>query len=270
MFSILITGAVNGIGRDAAYALAKRGHTVMAATHTHHQVAPAQKASEALGLNVRWMKLDVQDAEDVARAAVLAPDVLINNAGIGESGPLAEIPLDRVRNGFETNVLGSLALVQAVAPTMIARGQGRIINVSSVAGRIVLPGLGAYHATKFALEAMSDALRMELAAFGIRVSIIEPGKIRTGFNERMLETKWKWLQPDSLFAKRFEAWRRRDAQFTLGSHPTDAVVRSIVHAVESPRPKTRYPAPWDAKLYIRLTSLFPDRLKDYLLRMGEA
>jgi NAD(P)-dependent dehydrogenase (short-subunit alcohol dehydrogenase family) len=263
--SILITGAAHGIGFDAAVALAKRGHIVYAATHFENEVSHARKTTEAQGLSIHWLSLDVTDPADVERAKKIAPDILINNAATGQSGPLAEVPLDRVRLGFETNVVGSLAMIQAVVPEMLRKGGGRIVNISSIAGRVVLPGLGPYHMTKFAIEAMSDALRMELAPFNIKVVVIEPGKILTGFNERMLASKWEWLRPDSMYRDFFERWRKRDKSFTPGSAPTDSIVAAILHAVESPKPKTRYIGPKSNRLLVWLGEHAPDRLRDLVL-----
>lgn len=263
--TILITGATRGIGHAAAVALAKRGHEVYACTHFDHQVSPAQQATDRDGLNIKWMKLDVTDPADIEQAKKIAPDILINNAAVGQTGPLSEIPLDRVRLGFETNVIAPLALIQAVVPAMVQRGQGRIVNISSVAGRFVIPALGPYVMTKFALEAMSDVLRNELAPFGIKVALIEPGKILTGFNEKMLATKWEWLKPNSLFRDKFDAWRERDRKFTPGSNPTDSVVAAIVAAVESPKPRIRTVAPASNRLLVRLARVVSDKIRDAVL-----
>ena len=264
--TILITGATRGIGHDAAIALAKRGHKIIACTREDREVALAQDATDRDGLSIRWMKLDVTDPGDIAKAKGLSPDILINNAATGQTGPLAEIPLDRVRLGFETNVIGPLALIQALVPAMAQRGHGRIVNISSVAGRFVIPALGPYVMTKFALEAMSDVLRVELAPFGIKVAIIEPGKILTGFNEKMLATKWEWLRPDSLFKDKFDVWRERDRKFTPGSNPTDSVVRAIVDAVESPNPRIRTVAPSNNRVMVRLARSVSDKIFDWFFR----
>ncbi|HVM90311.1 MAG TPA: SDR family NAD(P)-dependent oxidoreductase [Verrucomicrobiae bacterium] len=264
--TILITGCRRGIGHDAAIALAKRGHTVFAAVHFEKDILPNQQATDRDGLRITWLKLDVTDPKDVARAAQLEPDVLINNAAVGQTGPLAEIPLERVRLGFETNVIGALALIQAVVPGMAARGHGRIVNISSVAGRFVIPALGPYVMTKFSLEAMSDVLRVELAPLGIKVAIIEPGKILTGFNEQMLATKWEWLKADSLFKDKFDLWRKRDKNFTPGSNPTTSVVDAIVAAVESPKPRIRTVAPSNNRVLVRLARSVSDRISDWFFR----
>lgn len=264
--TILITGATGGIGHDAAIALAKRGHKVFACAHLENQIASARQSTEREGLDITWLRLDVTDPADIAKAKEIAPDVLINNAAIGQTGPLAEIPLDRVRLGFETNVVGPLALIQAVVPAMAHRGTGRIVNVSSVAGRFVIPALGPYVMTKFALEAMSDVLRVELAPLGIKVAIIEPGKILTGFNERMLASKWEWLKPDSLFKDKFDAWRARDKKFTPGSNPTESVVAAIVAAVESPKPRIRTIAPANNRVLVRIARSVSDHVRDWFFR----
>src|SRR3954466_3355284 len=182
---ILVTGATSGIGRDAALALAAAGHHVIAAGR-RTAALDALKASQAPGA-ITPLRLDLDDAASIAAAAEEIDrltdgrglDALVNNAGFATAGALAELSDRDLRAQFETNVFGLMALTRAVLPAMLARGEGRIVNISSVSGRIPAPLLGAYHASKYALEALSDALRMELEPFGIRVGIAEPGTIRT-------------------------------------------------------------------------------------------
>jgi len=147
---VLITGSGSGIGRDTALKLAKRGHTVYATTHTEAQAAQWKGAGSA---RIEAFKLDVTDSSDRARAAEIPIDVLINNAAVGESGSLAEVPLERVRATFETNLFATLALTQAVLKGMIARRGGTVIFISSLAGRVPIPFLMPYAMTKFALSA---------------------------------------------------------------------------------------------------------------------
>ena len=186
--TVLITGAGSGFGRQTALALAARGHAVIATTETDAQ-ADALRA-EAPELTVE--KLDIT-TDDVTKAAGWTVDVLINNAGAGQTGPMADVPLERVRRLFEVNVFGTLAITQQVLPGMVARGSGRVIIVSSIAGYLVAPTFGPYSMTKFALEAMGKALRAEMAPLGVDVTLLNPGPYDTGFNDRMAGAMWEWF-----------------------------------------------------------------------------
>ncbi len=261
--TILLTGAGSGIGRDAALALAKRGHRVIATTLTQEQADKLSEAALDLDITLETTKLDIADAADIARVSTAyQPDVLVNNAAVGESGPLTEVPLDRVRRGLEVNVVGTLAVTQAFVKRMLDAKQGRIVIVGSTAGRVVLPYLGPYHLTKYAIEAMGDALRLELAPRGIQVSLIEPGLILTGFNERMADTKYAWLKPDSAYAKDIPKMKKHDASLPAGSVGTDEVAAAIIDAVESKRPKSRYVAPKKYGRSMLLAKLVPDWIRD--------
>jgi NAD(P)-dependent dehydrogenase (short-subunit alcohol dehydrogenase family) len=179
---VLITGAGSGFGKAAAIELAGRGHDVIATTETREQADTL--AAEQSGL--RTMKLDVTDADDVARAGELGVDVLINNAGVGVLGPMASVPIERVRLSFEVNVFGMVAMSQAVIPGMRERSWGRIINVSSIAGVFASAQGSPYCMTKHAVEAFTKSLRQELAPVGIDVTKVNPGPYDTGFNDRMV------------------------------------------------------------------------------------
>ncbi|WP_241518147.1 MULTISPECIES: SDR family NAD(P)-dependent oxidoreductase [Cyanobium] len=179
--TVLVTGASSGIGAATARLLLERGWRVFAAARRLEAMEPLA----ALGAEV--MALDLSDehsrrelAEQLT-AKVGALDALVNNAGFGEVGPLETLPLDRARAIFEVNVFGLMGLTQQLLPAMRERGRGRIVNISSIAGRWVSPGSGWYGASKFALEALSDALRLELKAFGVSVVVVEPGVIATDF-----------------------------------------------------------------------------------------
>lgn len=179
---VLITGAGSGFGKGTAIELARRGHDVIAACETDAQV----RALAAEHPEVTATKLDVTDATDVAGAADLGVEVLINNAGVGIVGPMASIPLADVRRSFEVNVFGMVALTQAVVPGMRTRGWGRIINVSSVAGILASPLGSPYAMTKHAVEAFTKSLRAELEPHGIDVTKVHPGPYGTGFNDQMV------------------------------------------------------------------------------------
>jgi NAD(P)-dependent dehydrogenase (short-subunit alcohol dehydrogenase family) len=247
---ILITGAGSGFGRGAAFELARKGHEVIASTQTEAQGVELQAQARAAGIRLRTEKLDITDARDRARAGEWAVDVLINNAAIGESGPLAEIPLARVRANFETIVFGTLALTQGVVKGMLKKGGGRIVIVSSVAGRMTAPYLGAYCMTKHALEAAAEVLRAELEPHRISVVVVEPGPYATGFNERMLQSMYEWYDEDSLFAGDAAAIKGV-AQWVLSEQYDPAeVVTALVEVVEKPDPDFRVciPQAWADKV----------------------
>ena len=193
--TVMITGAGSGFGKGASLALAERGHTVIATTETEEQ-ATALRA-EAPQLTV--VKLDIT-TDDVAQAAEWDLDVLINNAGAGQTGPLADVPIDRVRRLFDVNVFGTLAVTQAVLPRMVTQGSGRIIIMSSISGVLSAPAFGPYSMTKHALEAMGKAMRGELAGQGIDVCLLNPGPYLTGFNDRMADSMWEWFGEDAVNA----------------------------------------------------------------------
>src|SRR5215218_1322987 len=179
--NVLITGCSTGIGRATAERLARTGMTVYATARRPETIADLEEAG------CRTLALDVVDEESM-RAAVVAVALaegsvgaLVNNAGYSQSGAVESVPLDEVRRQFETNVFGLLRMCQLVLPGMRREGGGRIVNISSMGGKLVFPGGGIYHATKFSVEALSDALRFEVRGFGIGVSIVEPGLIKTEF-----------------------------------------------------------------------------------------
>jgi NAD(P)-dependent dehydrogenase (short-subunit alcohol dehydrogenase family) len=189
--SILITGATSGIGRDAALRLARAGHLVLAGGRRPDALAAL--ARDARG-RLEPVTLDVTDPASVAAARALVErrtggrglDVLVNNAGYALPGPLEALAERDLRELFDTNVFGLLAVTRAFVPAMRERGQGRVVNVGSIMGRVAMPLLGAYNATKHAVAAMTETLRMELAPFGITVVLVEPGAVRTGFASRAL------------------------------------------------------------------------------------
>ena len=193
--TVMITGAGSGFGKGAALALAERGHAVIATTETEEQAAALQ--AEAPQLTV--VKLDIT-TDDVAKAAEWDLDVLINNAGAGQTGPMADVPIARVRRLFDVNVFGTLAVTQAVLPRMVARGSGRIVIMSSISGVLSAPAFGPYSMTKHALEAMGKAMRGELAGQGIDVCLLNPGPYLTGFNDRMADSMWEWFGDDAVNA----------------------------------------------------------------------
>jgi short-subunit dehydrogenase len=254
---ILITGCRGGIGLNAALKLAARGHHVIATVHRSESISVVRTAADTAGVNLVVEKLDILDPNDRQRAVAHDVDVLINNAAVGETGPLIEIPIDRLVGNHETNVVATLALSQAVIHQMIKKNHGRVIIVGSLGGRLSMPFMGPYVMTKFALEAAVDAIRMELRPFKVNVCIIEPGAYATGFNEAMHAKKYEWLNEDSVyrdhmrFIKFFE-----NGNLKLQGKRTDNIARQIVKAVEARTPKARYTAPWWQALGVRLLRIF--------------
>ncbi len=192
---ILITGAASGFGKGAALDLARRGHTVTAGVQIAPQATELMAAAADAGVDLDVVILDITDEDDRQAAFANDIDVLINNAGVMESGPAAEIPMARVRKNFEVNVFGTLAMIQGIAPQMVERGAGKIINVTSMGGLITVPFVSIYTATKHALESITEGLKFELAGTGVEVCTINPGAYGTGFNDRGAETMFRWLDP---------------------------------------------------------------------------
>ena len=258
--TILITGCGSGIGRDCVMALARRGHKVLASTHTEAQAAKLREQAAADGMPVEVFKLDITDAADRAKAGELSIDVLINNAAIGESGSLAEVPLDRVRNAFETNLFATLALTQLCLRGMIARRRGTVIFISSLAGRVAAPFLLPYAMTKFSLSAAADGLRQELRELdrNVHVSVVEPGAFHTGFNQRMIAKKYEWMRQGSYFQDQIDTLKAREQRMfaLLELRSTTPIVRKIVQAAEADRPRFRYSAPWWQSAGVQLMRVF--------------
>lgn len=196
--TILITGAGSGLGEGTALGLAERGHTVIAAVHDWPQATALRAAAEARGLELEVTKLDLLDADDRARVFeryASRLDILVNNAATGETGPIAEIPVDRVRRVFEVNVFATLAFTQPFARHFAKAGKGKILFTSSIAGFSTFPFLAPYVASKHALEPIVQLMREEMEGTGVQIATINPGPFRTGFNDRMYDTLDQWYDP---------------------------------------------------------------------------
>lgn len=192
---ILITGASSGFGRGTALELARQGHEVIAAAETWPQVRSVRADAAAAGVDLRVIKLNLLDDIDIEHAGGFEVDVLVLNAGVMEGGAMVDIPLQRVRESFDINVFGHLALAQKVAARMVERGSGKIVWTSSMGGILVVPFLGAYCATKHAIEAIAGAMKAELEQFGVTVATINPGVFGTGFNDTGAESYVQWYNP---------------------------------------------------------------------------
>jgi NAD(P)-dependent dehydrogenase (short-subunit alcohol dehydrogenase family) len=202
--TVLITGAGSGFGEGAAIGIARNGHDVIATVQISPQVTPLRQKAMSLGLtNLRVEKLDLLDRYDVAQALTWDIDVLFNNAGIGECGPVSEIPIDLVRRNFETNVFAPLVLTQGFIKKWIdGKKRAKIVFTSSMGGLFTPPGYAVYVSTKHALEAMAEAMDYELKPFGIKVQTINPGAYLTGYNETMADTPFRWLDDATNFTTR--------------------------------------------------------------------
>jgi NAD(P)-dependent dehydrogenase (short-subunit alcohol dehydrogenase family) len=264
--AVLVTGCSSGIGRAAAQRLAAAGFAVYASARRLESLADLD--------GCRALQLDVTD-EGSMRAAVEsieqeegAVGVLVNNAGYSQSGAVESVSLADARRQFETNVFGLARLTQLVLPGMRAQRWGRIVNVSSMGGELTFPGGGWYHASKHAVEALSDALRFELAGFGIDVVVIQPGLIRTGFAETAVGSIEVGEGPYARFDAAVGAATAGayDGAFgrRLGGGP-DTVAKAIERAVTAKRPRTRYRVTPSARLFITLRRLLPDRGWDALV-----
>jgi NAD(P)-dependent dehydrogenase (short-subunit alcohol dehydrogenase family) len=235
--TVLITGAGSGFGKGAAIELARRGHAVIAATETADQADALQAEHPEL----TTMKLDVTSATDIAQVAPLELDVLINNAGMGVMGPLATVPMEKVRAVFDVNVFGMVAMSQAAIPGMKERGSGRIINVSSVAGILASPLTSPYAMTKHAVEAFTKSLRGELAPHGIDVTKVNPGPYNTGFNDRMVDGITEWIDPGDTSANETnEVVRQIVLTDQLDPSEVSNTLADLAEAAETP-PETLLP-----------------------------
>ncbi|WP_252315011.1 SDR family oxidoreductase [Sinobaca sp. H24] len=200
--TIFITGAGTGLGKGTAIGLAKKGHHVIAAVEIISQVTSLREAADAAGVKLEVIKLDVTSRRDQQLIEEYDYDVFVANAAIGEGGPISEIPVDRVREVYETNVFSTLENAQIAAKKFVNKKQGKIIFLSSIVGIVAMPYLGAYSSSKHAIEAIAKTMKAELEEFGVQVATINPGPFETGFNDRMFEEKWKWYDEKENFTKR--------------------------------------------------------------------
>ena len=269
--AVLITGCSTGIGRATALRLAKAGWPVAATARRVESISDlAQRGCQVLAL-------DVCD-EDSRRSAVEAVEKehgavgpLVNNAGYGSEGPVEEIDIEEIRRQFETNVFGLIRMCQLVLPGMRRQRHGRIVNLSSMGGRMVLPGGGIYHATKYAVEAVSDALRFEVKPFGVDVVLIEPGTIKTEFGGTAIARVDQVGQPDPAydeFRENLKAFIQGGYEGALGAlaGESDDVAKAIERALRARRPHTRVPVTLGARMLMGSRRWLGDRGWDALLK----
>jgi len=263
--TVLITGASSGIGHATATLFAEEGWTVY---------ATAREENDLTDLDCRTDRLDVTSGEDIDRVTDRMIeeegriDCLVNNAGYGQYGPLEDVPAGQLHRQFDVNVHGPHRLTRAVLPHMRDREDGTIVNVSSVSGRIATPGSGAYSGSKFALEAMSDALRGEVDRFGVDVVLVEPGPVETGFRDRMKDELEEGIERRPVYDWLYDLIE--DADVLADGAPiavSAAEVASVIHdAASVTDPDPRYPVGRAAK-YMLYSRFLPDRLRDGAYRL---
>ena len=260
---VLITGCSTGIGRATALLLAKKGWRVFASARRLETV------NDLASDHITSLRLDVTDESSMASAVqdVLAQagriDALINNAGYAQAGPMEELSMNEVRRQFETNTFGALRMAQLVLPTMRAQGTGRIVNVSTMGGRLVIPFIGSYNASKFALEAMSDALRMETRPFGVRVILGEPGGVRTNFNAAANQNAQQHTtNTNSPYYRFLVPFTRFIGQIEGMSSSPEAVAKIILRALTTRNPRARYVATPDARVMLAVMLRMSDGMRD--------
>jgi NAD(P)-dependent dehydrogenase (short-subunit alcohol dehydrogenase family) len=262
--AVLITGCSTGIGRATAERLARSGHKVYATARRPESI------DDLKSVGCRTLALDVNDESSMSAAVAAVEEAegvvgaLVNNAGYSQSGALETVALDDVRRQFETNVFGLLRMCQLVLPGMRRQGNGRIVNISSMGGKLTFPGGGIYHATKYAVEAISDAMRFEVGGFGIDVVVIEPGLIKTNFAETAVSSVSHEGGPYSEFntaVSTATAGVYEGPFARLGAGP-EAVAKTIEKALVAKRPRARYPVTASARILLTQRKLLPDRAWD--------
>ena len=271
--NVLVTGASSGIGRAAASELAARGHNVFLGARRRTELEELARTSERM----EAVPLDVTDPDSVRAAAGRVDeltaghgiDVLLNSAGYALGGPVEALSGEAVQHQFQTNVFGLLDVTRAFLAQMRERGSGRIINVSSVVGRVVFPGMGVYAATKFAVEALSDALRMELAPFGVSVVLIEPGFVKTDIGGASQRQSADF----DVAAAGYEELIARTAEFVAkqvsenGIAP-EKVARRIADIAEARSPRARYLLPASSRILVGVMNALPDGGADRAKRLA--
>jgi len=262
--AVLITGCSTGIGRATAEHLAAKGWMVYATARRPETIADLQDKG------CKTLALDVTDEESMrtavgqVEAAEGAVGVLVNNAGYSQSGAVESVNLDDVRAQFETNVFGLIRMCQLALPGMRRQRWGKVVNVSSMGGKMTFPGGGIYHATKHAVEALSDAMRFEVRGFGVDVIVIEPGLIRTQFGEAAVDSIERGTTDNGPYADFNAAVAATTAGAydgplsKLGGGP-ETVARKIEKAITRRRPRTRYPVTPSARMIMGIHTVLPDR-----------
>jgi len=271
--AVVVTGASTGIGAACAQYLSEHGFKVFAAVRKQ---SDAEAVVARRTPNLQPLILDVTQADKISAAVQTVQAILggsglaglINNAGISYDQPLECVPIASVRHQMEVNVIGTLAVTQAFLP-MVRQARGRIVTIGSINGRLANPISGPYCMSKFAIEAFSDCLRRELDQWGIQVSLIQPGAIKTAIWDKNDAYDWRSEASSehlSLYGAMYEKFRKLLVKSTNSAIPCDRVSEAILHALTAPSPRTRYLVGPDARMLARLAYLLPDRMLDSILK----
>jgi NAD(P)-dependent dehydrogenase (short-subunit alcohol dehydrogenase family) len=272
--SVVVTGASSGIGEASALHLEGLGFHVFAGVRKE---ADAERLRRESAGNVTPLSIDVTDQQSISAAAAQVEQAvgerglagLVNNAGVAISGPLEFIPIEELRRQLEINLVGQVAVTQAFL-ALLRKGRGRVVNVSSIGGRIALPFAGPYAASKFGIEAVSDSLRRELRPWGIEVSVIEPGSVATRIWEKGTSTARELsakLPPEGheLYGGAIALMQKAAAETAARGIPPEEVAKDVAHALTASKPKTRYLVGRDAKMRARVARFAPDRVFDRMI-----
>jgi NAD(P)-dependent dehydrogenase (short-subunit alcohol dehydrogenase family) len=268
---VIITGASAGIGEAAARRLARGGAIVVISARRTDRLEALKRDIETANGRALVVAGDITNEQDRARLVHETLDefgridALVNNAGYGQRGPIELVPLDAIRRNFETNLFSLIGLTQLVIPVMREQRSGRIVNISSVAGRIARPLSSVYDATKHALEAISDGLRGELAPFGIKVVVIEPGFIITEFLGVASEGSREIIEHAGPYAESFERVANGTQRLRKMAGRPEDIADVVFKALTADSPRTRYAAPGHARFALVVKRLLPTRLFDYVL-----
>lgn len=270
---VVVTGTSTGIGRAVALRLAREGFAVFAGVRREEDGASLRDEAEG---SIEPVLLDVTSAGSVADAATQVREGcggrlagLVNNAGVAVAGPLEVLPIDDFRRQIEVNLTGQVAVTQAMLP-MLREATGRIVLISSIGGRLATPFMGAYHAAKFGLEAVGDSLRQEVSPFGVDVVIVEPGTIATpiwtkGADEAVAKRELLGAEGEALYGKSLDQVEKVARRSGERGIPPEKVADTVLHALTTGRPRTRYQVGLDSKVGTRVRRLVPDRLMDRLI-----
>jgi short-subunit dehydrogenase len=269
--TVLITGATAGIGRETALYLARAGYHVIASGRKAAELDKL-RAEAPPGTRLDTTLLDVTDPASIAAAVAevdrltsgRGADALVNNAGYGLVGPLTEISDRDLRKQYDTNVFGLMAVTRAFVPRMRERGHGRVVNISSMGGKITFPFMGAYNSTKYAVESLSDALRYELRAFGIDVVLVEPGAIHTNFAATSMAPVNEYQ--DTVYGAAIARAKQLESRMMATAVGPTVVAKAIHKAIKRRSPAARYVAPWYGSLVFALLAVTPTRALDALIR----
>ncbi len=262
---VFITGAGSGLGKQAAIELARRNHTVYATVQYETELNDLITISQKENLKLQAFKLDILNESERALILNYDIDVFISNSAIGDSGSVADIDIDRIKNVFETNVFCNIQIIQLAISNMIKKhSNGRIVILSSLVGRIPMPFLSPYCSSKFALEGFGICLKQEmkllkkLSGKTIEVCLIEPGAYATGFNKENIEKKYTWMNNYSYFSE-YEDWLKnieKNIWNFLEQKPFDTIIKKYIKSVESNHIKFRYTAPWWQSLFVQIGRIF--------------